>query len=204
MFLCFTSGAHSCDWTGLWETDYGNMDLWQYDGEVVGTYGQDQGRIKGAVSSGTLIGTWSEAPTYSSPNDAGHTELNISQNCNNFIGRRRYNSAEDRASTWSGNRVFEDTNFGIDDADLFLGVVEGGEFVVLMPRQPLSSILRLTTIPMQAAQPPDSAEVDLTKYEGCAIVVLGRDGGGWVYSARVIDQAGPIFAAVLVQLFGDE
>ena len=57
---------------------------------------------------------------------------------------------------------------------------------------------------MQAAQPPDSAEVDLTGYEGCAVVILGRDGGGWVFSAKVIDQAGPIFATVLIQLFEEE
>lgn len=41
----------------------------------------------------------------------------------------------------------------------------------------------------------------MTKYEGQAIMVRGHDGGNWLYSAEVIDQAGPILTAVVQQVF---
>ena len=37
------------------------------------------------------------------------------------------------------------------------------------------------------------------RYEGRAIMVQGHDGGGWVYSAQVVDHAGPILTAVVAQ-----
>jgi hypothetical protein len=86
--------------------------------------------------------------------------------------------------------------------DQLLGIVEGGEFRPLVPRSILSVPVRLTRIPMQAAQAPESAELDLTEYEGQAIMVSGHGGGGWIYSAAVIDQAGPILTAVVQQVFG--
>jgi len=62
----------------------------------------------------------------------------------------------------------------------FLGIVQKGEFQLLAPG---SGSVRLTGLPMQAAQPPESGELDLTEYEGKAITVRGHDGGGWIYSA---------------------
>ena len=85
-----------------------------------------------------------------------------------------------------------------------IGLVRDGRFILLGPRPVLGGSVRLTSIPMQAAQPPDSAELDLTGYEGRAIMVSGHDGGGWIYSARVISMAGPILTAVVEQVFGQE
>jgi hypothetical protein len=82
-----------------------------------------------------------------------------------------------------------------------LGIVQDGSFQPLAPRG-LSA--RLTTIQMQAAMPPESGELDLAEYEGKAIMVRGHDGGGWIYSAEVIDQAGPILTAVVQRVFGYE
>jgi len=86
----------------------------------------------------------------------------------------------------------------------FLGIVQGGDFVLLSPRPALGVSPRLTTIPMQAAQPPDSAELGLTEYEGRAIMVSGHDGGGWIYAARVVSMAGPILTTVVRQVFGQD
>ncbi len=83
--------------------------------------------------------------------------------------------------------------------DQFLGIVHGGQFTPLIPAQP--GPVRLTTIPMQTGQSPESAELDSTEYEGRAIMVQGHDGGGWIYSASVIDQAGPILTAVVKAVF---
>ncbi len=81
----------------------------------------------------------------------------------------------------------------------FLGVVEEGSFRMLSPH---TGTARLTRIQMQEARTPESEEVNLTDYEGRAIMVSGHDGGGWIYSAEVIDVAGPILTAMVRRIFG--
>ena len=81
----------------------------------------------------------------------------------------------------------------------FLGMVQNGRFQAL-ERKGIPS--RLTTIQMQEAVPPESGELNLHKYEGRAIMVQGHGGGGWIYSARIADEAGPILTAVVQQVFG--
>ena len=88
--------------------------------------------------------------------------------------------------------------------DRFLGIVQNGEFELLAPSYIPGVSPRLTSIPMQAAQPPESGELDLREYEGRAIMIRGHDGGGWIYSALVISQAGPILTAVARKAFGQE
>ena len=83
----------------------------------------------------------------------------------------------------------------------FLGIVHEGQFHMLDPKPAGDIPTRLTTIQMQAAVPPESGELDLGTYEGKAIMVYGHDGGGWIYSAVVIDQAGPILTAVVRKVF---
>lgn len=87
--------------------------------------------------------------------------------------------------------------------DQFLGIVQNREFKLLVPDPgPISVPIRLTGISMQEPVPPESRELDLAEYEGKAIMVRGHDGGGWIYSAVVIDQAGPILTAVVQKVFG--
>ena len=95
-----------------------------------------------------------------------------------------------------------DKERNVDGDAEFIGLVRDGRFMLLAPRPALGGWVRLTSIPMQAAQPPDSAELDLTGYEGNAIMVSGHDAGGWIYSARVISMAGPILTAVVQHVFG--
>jgi len=82
-------------------------------------------------------------------------------------------------------------------SDCFLGLVEGGQFRVLSPSSTVGGPLRLTGIAMQEARSPESGELALAEYEGCVIVARGRDGGGWIYSARVVYRAGPFLTAML-------
>ena len=113
-----TPGA--CDWTGTWDTNWGKMELVQTGNQVTGTasltlpqrtnltgsYKPDNGKIEGKVSGNTLIGTWSEAPSYSPPNEAGDFEFTISPDCNSFTGKWRYGSTGDwRVGDWTGSRV---------------------------------------------------------------------------------------------------
>ena len=85
--------------------------------------------------------------------------------------------------------------------DQFLGIVQLGHFQTLKPDSTAGGSRRLTGISMQAAQSPESAELDLAEYEGRAILVRGHDGGDWIYSTEVIDQAGPILTAVVQRVF---
>jgi len=84
----------------------------------------------------------------------------------------------------------------------FLGTVEHGQFHVLMPVSAAGATLRFTRIAMQEAVPPESKDLPLAQYEGQAIMLSGLPGGEWVYSATVIDRAGPILTQVVQQVFG--
>ena len=86
--------------------------------------------------------------------------------------------------------------------EILIGMVQSGQFKPLTPKA-IGGSVRLTTIPMQAAQSPESAEVHLTEYEGKAIAVQGHAGGGWIYSASVIDNAGPIVTVLVQSVFGE-
>mgnify|MGYP001817873980 CR=1 FL=1 len=84
----------------------------------------------------------------------------------------------------------------------FLGIVQLGRFQVLSPDHAAGEAVRLTGIQMQEAVPPETREVDLTEYEGKALMVGGHNAGGWIYSAHIVESAGPILTAVVKQVFG--
>lgn len=219
--LLFLPAADAqADWTGIWDTTYGRMELNQFNGVVTGTFEHDGGLIRGQAFGRLLVGTWTEDPSHAPPDDAGDFELNMSADGKSFSGRWRYGSSEPWRSPWDGTKVagpakasnaistktpirpprFET---GMYDQDQFLGIVEKGNFRVLSPAPSLVP-LRLTSIPMQAAVSPEVEELDLDQYEGSAIMVCGHDSGGWIYSARVIDQAGPILTAVVLEVFDED
>ena len=84
-----------------------------------------------------------------------------------------------------------------------MGLVQNGKLRLAVPSGRLEPFARLTRIAPQAAQPPESAEIDLSEYEGSAIMVVGFDQGAWIYSAEIIDESGPILSAVVERLFGE-
>ncbi len=79
-----------------------------------------------------------------------------------------------------------------------IGQVHQRKFVALQP--PIAN-LRLTTIKRQEARSVLSGELDLSTYDGEAVMVEGVIDGGWVYEARIVDRAGPILTAVVRELF---
>jgi hypothetical protein len=103
--VCPATPAGSCDWSGTWQTNWGEMVLSQAGTQVNGTYTHDAGRITGTLSGSTLIGTWSEAPSYSPRNDAGDMQLTIAADCNSFTGTWRYGSSGDWSGDWTGTRT---------------------------------------------------------------------------------------------------
>ena len=84
---------------------------------------------------------------------------------------------------------------------IFIGIVEKGKFKLVVPKPSPLVEVRLTSIQMQEARPPESGELDLSEYEGNAIAVQGY-GGSWIYSAKVIDSGGPIVTALVKKVFG--
>lgn len=88
-------------WAGEWTTSWGDMTLTQTGSKVTGTYTYDQGKISGTVSGNILTGTWSEAPSYAPPHDAGEVEFVMSEDGKSFTGKWRYGSEGDWGN-WDG------------------------------------------------------------------------------------------------------
>ncbi len=88
-----------------------------------------------------------------------------------------------------------------DGRQNMVGIVRDGEFWVLTPAGSAGLSARLTGIAMQESVSPESREIDLRPYEGSAILVHGRSGGGWIYEAEVIDQGGPLLTEIAEQVF---
>ena len=83
----------------------------------------------------------------------------------------------------------------------FLCVVKDGTIVILLPESEAGNVVRLTEMPMQKAVGPEVQEISVKKHEGKAIMVTGRSSGGWIYSAELIETAGPILSALVQKVF---
>jgi hypothetical protein len=83
----------------------------------------------------------------------------------------------------------------------FLCVVKDGTIVILLPESEAGNVVRLTEMPMQKAVAPEVQEISVKKHEGKAIMVEGRSSGGWIYSAELIETAGPILSALVQKVF---
>ncbi|HWQ18370.1 MAG TPA: hypothetical protein VN455_01215 [Methanotrichaceae archaeon] len=81
------------------------MEFQQSGNTLTGKYTHDDGRIQGTISGNKLIGTWTEVPTRSPPNDAGDVELTLSDDCNSISGNWRYGSSGGWSGDWSGTRT---------------------------------------------------------------------------------------------------
>jgi len=93
-------------WAGTWETTYGTMVLSQSGNQVSGNYEHSNGHITGTVSGNVLTGTWSEAPTYAAPDNAGDVVLTISPSGTTFTGGWRYGSSGSWTMNWNGTTIF--------------------------------------------------------------------------------------------------
>lgn len=83
----------------------------------------------------------------------------------------------------------------------FLGMVENGKFQLLLPENLAGVSFRLTSVRIQEAVSPESREINLIEYEGEAIMIQGLENGEWIYSAELIDEAGPILTILVRKLF---
>jgi hypothetical protein len=99
-----TAPLAQASWQGTWKTAFGTMQLTQTDTDVTGTYESKDGKIVGKVSGGTLVGTWSQSPSYAPPADGGDFEFTLAADGQSFTGRYRYGSDGTWFSTWTGTR----------------------------------------------------------------------------------------------------
>ena len=86
----------------------------------------------------------------------------------------------------------------------YLGIVKQGRFRPLAAERDTADSLRLTSLIAEATQPPESGELSLAAHEGSAIMVRGIDRGEWIYSAIIIEQAGPILTALVRHVLGSD
>jgi len=89
----------------------------------------------------------------------------------------------------------------VSGSEQFLCVVKDGKITVLLPESQAGNVVRLTEMPMQAAIAPEVQEISVKKHEGKTIMVEGRPSDGWIYSAELIDTAGPILSALVQKVF---
>lgn len=78
----------------------------------------------------------------------------------------------------------------------YLGMVEGGRFILLLPVAEAGSYRRLTALARQVTQPPELDEIHLDDLEGQVVMVAGEADTRWIWMARVVEVAGPIVTAL--------
>lgn len=102
-------------------------------------------------------------------------------------------------------RENDDFNMCRESDIMTIGVIRNGEFFPLEDQTDFLGPIRLTSIRMMEARPPETGELWLTEYEGEVIMICGHGlGGGWIYSARVVDRAGPILTSIALKVFERE
>ena len=88
----------------------------------------------------------------------------------------------------------------------FLGIVEDNRLRILDPAEHCCTVrlTRLIKPKIQEAEAIEKHMVDLSDYEGNAVMVSGTLDKEelWMYEANVIDNSGPILTAVVQQMFG--
>ena len=99
------------NWSGTWNTNWGEMIVTQSGDQISGTYTWDNGKIEGTITGNVFSGTWSEAPSYAPPDDAGDMELTISADFNSLTGKWRYGSSGEWDGSWEGSRIVPKTLF---------------------------------------------------------------------------------------------
>ncbi|MBL0337536.1 MAG: hypothetical protein IPP73_20130 [Chitinophagaceae bacterium] len=89
---------------GEWQTKWGKMIVIQNGNKITATYEHDKGKITGTITGNTLTGTWSEAPTYLAPKDAGEFKFTFSADGRAFTGLWRYGNTGEWQTGWDGHK----------------------------------------------------------------------------------------------------
>jgi len=90
------------DWNGIWNTDWGTMQITQSGTSASGTFTLNSGRLQGTASPASFTGNWSKSPSYSEPKDAGSFQFDMSADGQTFVGHWRYASCP-WVGSWDGS-----------------------------------------------------------------------------------------------------
>ncbi len=86
----------------------------------------------------------------------------------------------------------------IQETEEALGIVVNAQFISADTRKPIE----VTGAQMQDAIDPRAELIDLSKYEGKAILIsCQRNDGSFLWGSNVVDTAGPILTAVVKKVF---
>lgn len=91
------AASGECSWTGVWDTDYDEMTLFQSGNQVSGSYEWDGGQLSGVVSGNTLAGTWTQL------HGTGTFDFTMSFDCNSFSGKLI--AGPSASGDWNGTRI---------------------------------------------------------------------------------------------------
>ncbi len=98
--------AYLNKFTGRWNSEWGIIDFKVVGSSVTGTYPHDNGRIEATISDDgrTMVGTWSESPSYKPPNDAGRVTFTLSPDGKTISGHYWFGQDRD-GGAWTGTRL---------------------------------------------------------------------------------------------------
>ncbi len=110
------------DFSGVWDTTFGQVNLTQTGVTVVGSYltkKGNAGKLEGVVAGNRLNFFWSQQPTYKVPQDAGDGYFKLSSSGDKISGKYRHGYEGEWYADWNGTRSVSNfsgswsTNFGI-------------------------------------------------------------------------------------------
>ncbi len=111
--------------------------------------------------------------------------------------RSMRNFSEERINELTQQRLEEQ----MSGNEQFFGMVRNGEFYVFAPQHLEGATVKLTTTWIEEPHTTESGVIDLAEFEGKIIEVSGHDSGIWIYSAKVVEEAGPVLSDFLKRVF---
>jgi alkaline phosphatase D len=96
--------ARPADWSGVWKTTFGTLNLTQNGDQLTGTYPYRKGRLKGVVSGRVLRGRWYEGRA-DWDEYRGDFEFRLTPDGNHFIGRWGKGFGKPMRGRWVGRRI---------------------------------------------------------------------------------------------------
>jgi N-acetylmuramoyl-L-alanine amidase len=89
----------------------------------------------------------------------------------------------------------------MSEKEQFFGKVEKGSYLIFAPERLKGVVVSLTTVPPKGKQAPELNTINLSEYEGKIIEVNGINLDAWIYSATVVEEAGPVLSDFLMNVF---
>lgn len=89
--------------------------------------------------------------------------------------------------------------FGIqNNSSDILGVVKNGTFIIAESREPK----KLTSVGIVQAAPPETGLINVTQYEGKALLVSSKQmDNKWIWGASIVEIADPVLTKLVEKIY---